>query len=1045
MSVKFVRLMPAAICLVALASTCSCHRLHREVESASAARLSLAVALGDACPVAGRLVGFARSRQGASPAVVNYGGFLRAVRQIRRSFTLKRSAPSLADEAVLLAISGKLDEAVHLLEEAGKLAPGDATVMSDLSAVYITRALRDGDPHDYLLALAAAEKACLVAPALAAARFNRALSLERLLLTSAARGAWQDYLSVDRTSGWVMEARSHATVRDPAGKGDEWMLARAALVDAALRGDAALVRVVVTRFPQAAREYGEELLGEWSAVWRDDHPLADERVMSICRQIGAALAARDEGDTMLAEAVAAIEHADVRSGGDRRSRLIEGHLRYGQGMLLYDHGDFEGAHSELVAARRLLAFGGSPFEAWAGYQIARCDYQRFAYARALMVLRKLVRRENARRHPALCGRALWLEGLILLIRGDPASALQSFLPSLADFSRLGESQNLARVHALAGTTLDNLGDTKGAWRHLFESLRLARSAGDALASFNAYTEAATASVRLGEPKIALHFQDEVVAAARKTLDPATIAQALQGRASLGATTGTAPMALKDLEEAWKITERLSNPSTSRSLQGDLLLVRGQLERSSDPERSLVSLEQALSIYRATSYHYLIGSSLYELGLTQVALGDNAAAEADFAAAIEEAEQERGRIPGEAERAGFFSRLHDIFERLASLEVMEGKIAEAFETAERSRARVLLDSMLSSERPRSSELRLLLQTARPLARAEVQGSLPEQLVVVEIAVLSDRLLIWTLHHDGQEFQQVATNRDSLFLLVEDLDFALREKQEGKIAADLAALYELIVRPLVRKLPRGSALVFVPDEPLQGVPFAALFDARSGRYLVQDHRVTMAPSSSLLVHTLRHGAPLSSARHLAALAVGDPKLDRAIFPWLPRLPGALKELEEIRKWLPASCLLKGERATRRAFLDAVGRYPIMHYGGHAVFNSKSPLYSELLFAPAEGDTTRGVLSARDLLGRRLAGTRLVVLSACSTAAGRWTPTEGSWSLARAFLAAGVPEVVAVLWRVDDRDAALFFTSFYRHLRECADAAVALRAAQLELLAQ
>ena len=56
----------------------------------------------------------------------------------------------------------------------------------------------------------------------------------------------------------------------------------------------------------------------------------------------------------------------------------------------------------------------------------------------------------------------------------------------------------------------------------------------------------------------------------------------------------------------------------------------------------------------------------------------------------------------------------------------------------------------------------------------------------------------------------------------------------------------------------------------------------------------------------------------------------------------------------------------------------------------------------------------------------------------------SVARPFLAAGVPTVVASQWDVDDGATARLFVAFHRALiAEAGDAARALRAAQLSLM--
>jgi CHAT domain-containing protein len=78
-------------------------------------------------------------------------------------------------------------------------------------------------------------------------------------------------------------------------------------------------------------------------------------------------------------------------------------------------------------------------------------------------------------------------------------------------------------------------------------------------------------------------------------------------------------------------------------------------------------------------------------------------------------------------------------------------------------------------------------------------------------------------------------------------------------------------------------------------------------------------------------------------------------------------------------------------------------------------------------------------------VVVLSGCQTALGKNVRGEGPIGLARAFMYAGVPRVVASLWPVDDLATAELMKRFYRGMlvNRLAPAA-ALRRAQQELAA-
>ena len=76
-------------------------------------------------------------------------------------------------------------------------------------------------------------------------------------------------------------------------------------------------------------------------------------------------------------------------------------------------------------------------------------------------------------------------------------------------------------------------------------------------------------------------------------------------------------------------------------------------------------------------------------------------------------------------------------------------------------------------------------------------------------------------------------------------------------------------------------------------------------------------------------------------------------------------------------------------------------------------------------------------------LVVLSACQTALGKEIRGEGLVGLARAFMYAGAPRVVASLWQVNDVATAELMRRFYRGmLHDKLRPAAALRAAQTEI---
>lgn len=116
--------------------------------------------------------------------------------------------------AVAALVAGRAREAVTLLDAAladtPAMAPGRADLLADLAAAHA--ALTDMPAHArWTAALTAADEALAIDAAHAAARFNRALALERLDRREAALAAWRDIAGDTAiATGWREEAARHA-------------------------------------------------------------------------------------------------------------------------------------------------------------------------------------------------------------------------------------------------------------------------------------------------------------------------------------------------------------------------------------------------------------------------------------------------------------------------------------------------------------------------------------------------------------------------------------------------------------------------------------------------------------------------------------------------------------------------------------------------------------------------------------------------------------------------------------------------------------------
>ncbi|HVT60985.1 MAG TPA: CHAT domain-containing protein [Thermoanaerobaculia bacterium] len=920
--------------------------------------------------------------------------------------------------------------------------PSESALASDLAALYLTRARVQENPADLLESLDAADAALTREPRRREALFNRALTVQRLGLRGAAQLAWQRYLQVDPASGWAVRARAQQALAPPSER-DAWIATRPALARAAAAGQRERVAELIGRFPQESRELAEgEAIAAWAECRRAGNSQGAVQALTVARMLGAAISAL-HGENMAADAVAAVERALASpANSDRLAALESGHLAYKEGMRAYAEGDIARAAAGFRLAGSRLAKGGSPFHLWAIFQGARCAAQRSDYAAVLAAVDPIASGSFASRYSALRGRCLALAGLIRIVRADPAGALSDLAQSLSLFTQLGEVANQAAAHTTMATGLDTLGDSEAAWKHFYLGLADARRSGASGPLYGAYGETIVAAIGLGHPEAARLFADEYVALARRAGDPAVRAGSLELRAASFLQLHRLAEAAGDLREGYSLLALLSDPAQRLSLGGDFKFLDGRIARQTDPRRAARALNEAAEIYLRRNNRFLLAAVLEERAQAWLALGDDRQAERDLATAISEREHQRSQIQDQERRMSFFEPDRSVFEEMIDFQVHRHHRKDlALDYAERGRARALLDVAFGSKAGSPS-----LGGSEPLRARELVARMPPGVTLIEYAAVKDRMLAWTVRRGaGLGLQELAASPSALERQVENLSQALRSGREREIATASSGLYELLVSPFASELPVNCRIVVVPDGPLHGLPFAALRDSRTGRFLIESHALSVAPSATLFLRALARDRALQSrGRARTGLIVADPAFDRGVFPELPRLPAAEAEAHAFERLALPTIVLRGTAATKNRFLSVARESTVVHFAGHALVNQRNPQLSELVLAPDAGvPEDRGVLYAHELSARRFERTRLVVLAACHSTRGRNLRSEGVVSLARSFLATGVPAVVASPIAVEDQIATEFFVRFYARLAVGEDTAAALQNAQIACL--
>ncbi len=956
-----------------------------------------------------------------------------ALRAAREEIQGGSSATTLRAGALLglrsaNASPAHLDSAVARLEQARRRKPRSPVILNDLAVAYLELGERDQQLMPMLRALDAIERAFARESTRPSILYNRALILQRLYMLASADLAWKRYLAVERDPTWRAEAEAHARRLEAAVDTVSWkslLRSPPAHMNAGARAD---IAARVRRSPQAAREFGFPLLGEWGTALERGELARAARLLALAREIGAA--ARALGlDQSVSLAVSAI---DAAAGDSLRLReLSRGHVELERGYGLYNQALEARAAPFFERAERALRAAGSPAARWAAFYGAAAALNNVKYANGDRRLRDLLA-ESELEEPALVGKTLWALGLSQLRRGSYESAGRLYRQATPYIVRAREAENEGAVAVLLAEDLTLAGRPTDGQAEAFRALRMLSPFRRSTYLNSQLTIVASYARSEGLGYAALAVADEMVGVAMGIERPKTKALALCARMRHLIALRRLAHAQADLEQATSWAEKIEPGPGGDRVRAQVQLALGQVTRIRDPRAAIPLLAKAVATYSSFGEELYLPTALYEAALAARAVGKRAQARSWLLRAIEHVERQRASFKGTEDRAAFYETVENVFDEMIGIEMEEGRPEAGFRMLERGRIHAW-----------SAEGRQASSTdagAIPASLAGIGASLPEDMLFVEYALLPESIVIWTASRRGTKHHTVRVPRESVAALVEEFRRGASVSSPASAAAR-ARLFDLLVRPLGRELGGIRQLTIVPDRELYRLPFAALWDRRAGRYVVERYRVRTVPSAAFYV-TAAAKETRGPAGAGSALVVGNPNLDPALASTLPRLPGAAREARVVAGLYPGSVRLSGPAARRDSVVKLMPAHSIFHFSGHAVFNADKPELSYLALAP-DRSGTGGILSAREIGGLSLSNVKVVVLSACSSLSPRASRTGAIAGLAYSFLRAGAPATISTLWDVDDGTTRELVVRFHRLLAAGTPAAEALRQAQIEAL--
>ncbi len=491
-----------------------------------------------------------------------------------------------------------------------------------------------------------------------------------------------------------------------------------------------------------------------------------------------------------------------------------------------------------------------------------------------------------------------------------------------------------------------------------------------------------------------------------------------------------------LDEAMQVGMAALAALETRVYRVDAYLALGLARQVADDlgaarEAFVTALDIALSIGRKD----ILAEVHYRLGEVLRRLGDDAAALAQFEAAVAVIESVREPLRDEGVKISLLGRWQQVYEALVLHCLALARVADAFHWAERARARAFLEAVEGrleekAEAPTPNRTMMIppdtallsyfttgvLDRALPWLR-----QLPSDSRLRQHLLPPARTLLFCLTADGLAAQECPLNPN-------DLLWDSPREDDRRRFLDTAVQRYLHDALLPTPAPSAHHVIIAPHGPLHEVPFAALLAANERPWLHEggpllaytpsaafwQRRATrFAGSTAGQCLTVGYDGPAhrqrlrhteTEARFIAVLTGGE--------AWVGARPkaGALPERAKGCRWLHVAC--------------------------HGRFHYDAPLDSYLETGPDERLTARQVLAAWQL------EVDLVTLSACQTGVSRLLRGDEPMGLVRAFLAVGARAVLVSQWAVADMPTFLLMQQFYHKLMAGVDAAAALHAAQVWL---
>jgi CHAT domain-containing protein len=962
----------------------------------------------------------------------------------------------------------QFDNAVAQFEMSATYAAPDARLHTDWGTALLEKGRGNAGEkkgrvvEDFSESFVHLQRAVELDPSRLDAFFNLALLFEAQGMTERAKEAWEDYLGKDSNSKWADEAREKLRRLEESRRVS--LITKEELLDEFIRahkaGDAERAWLLLSRSrePISGKSVTEQLLD----LYIENSLMGDKakaqyalNLLSFASQLEFRKTKERYSQTLVAF-YRRQSLADLQMLKRARDLTKQGHGHYVGDQ--YDRAI--GAYTE---ARTIFDKLENEAEAAASvYWIAYCYMDMYDTRSSLPLLKELTRYCDAKQFRWLFMRCMAGMAANFYVQRKHSEAAKHYHVSLGVAEEI--SDPISAINAL--DSLTELYRAIGNHPRSFECIQrgyalIIMSPLNSIQRLRHYSIVASALVSTGMFEAALEYQKESLKGdVSNALVNAAVAYAHLG--ALYAKQKKYDEAYKSIELAYETAKRISTKNVSDSLVAYSSLCLGNIYREGqDYHRAIATYTDTIETFSRLG----IPAILYQAHKGRVycflANKDDRLIQEELDTALRILEGDRSSILEADDRNNFFDKEQNVYD--IAIEYAHFRAPDdprAFEFSEISRGRSLLDMMKGATTP-GDELRrgtYFRRAFSSMTLKEIKEHLPEQAQIVQYSVLNDRIIVWLISKSdtsGEGFfssKVLEVNREKLEADVKSyLRLISQLPREG--AEDWrrlsAELFDALISPILESLDSRKTIYIVPDKVLSYLPFESLISTVTGKYLLEDFNIAYAPSSSVFITCSKEAQTKESPGKGRILSVGNPAFDREAFPALANLLSARIEAEKVAEFYDSSVVLPGEIATEQRVKSEMVNSDVVHIAAHAVLDEYSSDKSKLILAkpadhPKHGPSEDGLLEADEIYKLRLPRTKLVVLSSCHSGVDRYYKGEGMLSLARPFIAAGVPLVIASLWKVDSDSASDLMVDFHMYRTEGNLSSVgALKEAKLKMI--